>query len=215
MISWREANQYLRLGNIPTIHIGYATYDSCDCVTWNEHHAYWMMTTRMLERGFTRIIYIRLEGTHNEHNPSFDMRKRGYEEAMAENQLDAEIRTVDEQFFFSKANGETLAQIIRENRTASNQPVVLVFSHDAPLLTAVAMLEAQEIKPGRDVHLCSVYYKHEVHQFSAVLERLSLRIMEPWQEVGRVAGQMMLSRLAGDNTDPKLMLVEPQMIEQF
>ncbi len=194
---------------VPSVGIGFHGHDFCDTLTWDQRYGYYRMTCRLIERGSRSITYIGPERLHTVLQ-SFKERVRGYRDAMLQHGLKPDVRMVSSPLFSSEEGGRQMAHFVRQAQ--GDAPPGILLSHDSKLDALAAMLVAQGFALTEDVHLCSCYRTWRANDLSDVIPRLSLSILEPWQEVGRAAAQRLMARARGDHTGPVLMLIRPKIV---
>lgn len=195
--------------HLPSVGIGFPGHEFCDTLTWDQRHGYYEMTCRLIERGSRSIIYVGPERLHTVLQ-SFRDRVRGYRDAMREHGLKPDIRMVSPTIFSSEEGGRQVAEFVQQAQ--GDAPPGIVLSHDSKLDALAAMLVAHGFDLRGDVRLCSCYRAWRANDLSDVVPRLSLSIVEPWEEVGRVAAQRLMARARGDDTGPVLTLTRPEIV---
>jgi DNA-binding LacI/PurR family transcriptional regulator len=195
---------------VPCVGVGFPGYDFCDTLTWDQRCGYYRMTSRLIERGSRAIVYLGSERPHAVLQ-SFMVRVRGYEEAMREHGLQPDVRLVSPSFFSSPEGGRQLARLVEG--ACGTEPPGILLSDDNKLDALAAMLAAQGFDLHQDVRLCSIYRTWRANDLADVVPRLTLSIVEPWEEVGRAAAQRLMARTEGDDTAAQLILIRPEILE--
>jgi len=201
------ASELERLG-VPVVHAGYSGPENCDTVCWNEHGTYYEMTRRMIERGAAPVIYIGQEWLHQE-KPSFRARLRGYRDAMLDHQLEPNVRLVS-------GGAASVSRVTKEaasTRGTGTAPACFMLSTCEMVGSVSGILAGQEMMPNREVSICSVHLARKREESPEVLHDLALRAEEPWTEIGRVAAQRLLARLAGDDAAPQFVQIRAEIVE--
>ena len=194
----------LRWKGTPAVHAGYSGFDICDTVAWHEHWTYRRLAQGLLERGCGTVIYFSPRGLM--HSPSFRMRYRGYVDTMEMAGLEPRLVTMDNRKFFDSETTKSLSSAIGDG-----MPAGLLVSCDEALPPLIAALEALGLPLGEAVLTASVHCRGRLDEFPDLVERLSLVAVEPWEQVGVVAGRRLLGRIRGDASEPNVSLVRPHI----
>lgn len=204
---WSLASQLVGLSEIPAVHIGYAGYDSCDTVSWDERDGYARLARGLVEQGCRSLIYLGNRRLHGwGHSARF--RRFGYRDAVFSEGIE------DEQLLVGEDAGATLrtCKTLSRRIERTQGPLGVVCDYFELLPGLVAGLEASGTLHPQKLRIAASYTRENRRNFGETLGRLALGLPEPWQAVGRAAGQRLLQRLAGKCSQTELVLVPGRIV---
>jgi DNA-binding LacI/PurR family transcriptional regulator len=184
--------------------VGYSQFDVCDSVGWHERWTYQQLTTQLLERGCSTVVYF--TPRRFMQNRSFRLRRAGYMDAIQDHGLQPHVVTMEDRPFSGTAESLSAALGNADGTLAG-----LVVSCDAALPPLFAAMEGHALGSRECLLTASVHCRGNLEEFPDLVDRVSLIAVEPWEEVGAVSGRRLLGRIRGDGSRPNVSLVRPEI----
>ena len=184
----------------PTVVVDAARpHDTVDTVTVDNHGGAWAATTRLVERGHSRIAFL----GSTERSKTVHRRYEGYAQALTDAGLPADPELV---LWAGLGRSEVLPVV--EERLDDWDDVTAVFS--AVIRVTPALLTALAQRGRRDVEVMSF---DDVDLFDVVLPPISA-LSQDAQAIGREAARMLLDRIDGYHGPARHVEVPLQMIDR-
>lgn len=194
---------------IPIVCIGHEVYENYDCVSVDNFIGTQLMVEHVLDRGFRTIGFLSAR-ILVERDPGFARRQAAYESTMSLRGLTPAVMWLPENVFRNRRDASrALAWVsgLREKADAS----VAVMCTSALLANGLLDTVAEAgIRVPEDVLISGfapvlsekVLAIHHVSSYPSVVQ--------PCEELGRVAATLMIGRLQGNEAEPRLNLLRPQ-----
>jgi DNA-binding LacI/PurR family transcriptional regulator len=194
---------------VPLVRIGCFGHDEYDSVDWDDYLTYFEMTREFQKLGCPAVLYFGREDLQKKVG-TFQARLRGYRDAMEESGLTARKALFGRDAFQNPEQVRGFARSVRE--TALSGPMGILLSHDTGLETVLTVLAMQGLDTEKNVLVGTVYTPDRAAALRDILPRLAVSALEPWDEIARIAAHRMHDRLTGDECQPQLSLVRPNIV---
>lgn len=204
--------QELKLRKIPLVYIGRKRINhGVDCVATDNFHIGYTATRHLIELGHKRITHI----GYLDYSTGQD-RARGYQQAMEEAQLFPKV-VVPEPFDddsvppvlndYSVTVGYQTALNIW-NAGSNDNPTGVFCFWDMEALGVYTAVRELGLRVPEDVSIISVDDNHAIRHIEVPISTFAL----PSEEIGRLGAEILLRRLAGDNSLPHYHLLPARFI---
>jgi len=176
-------------------------YDG-NCVMSDHHSGAYEMTRHLIEHGHRKIAVV-LE--HSEHT-SIKLRLQAVKECLAAESIQLqETNLLDLPMQEIHRNGERILDLVRKHR------VTAVFCFECEIaLEIYRLFQTQNICIPEDVSLCSF----DDHCFAGRQQGFLTAVVQPLEELGYFAVDLILRELEKQSPLPVRMVMEPSIIER-